>query len=262
VWFDTHAHLSDSKFDSDRADVVHRAYEAGVLGIVEIADGPEEWAKAKALAHQHRDRMWWAAGLHPYHADKSNDDTWAGLKKIAADPQFVAVGEIGLDYAKCPIARDVQQDAFRRGLDLALELDKPVVIHCRDAYADLMPILRAYAPAFEKKHPHSPGVVHCFSGDLTSAQELIAADFYLGIDGPLTYPSSKNLRDIMGQIPLKHLVVETDSPYLPPQSHRGQRNEPLHIAAVGTALTALRGQQSRFISDQLRENSQRLFRLK
>ncbi len=262
MFFDTHAHLSDPKFDSDRAAAIDRAYQGGVVGLVEIADGPGEWTKARTLAHAYKNRMWWAAGLHPYHADQSNDATWADLKQISNDPQFVAVGEIGLDYAKCPIAPSVQQDAFRRGLDLALELNKPVVIHCRDAFADLMPILRTYTSAFKKQQPHSPGVVHCFSGDLEAAQELIAADFYLGVDGPLTYPSSKPLREVFQAVSLDHVVIETDSPYLPPQTHRGQRNEPAHIRTVGTALAAVRGTNINIISDQLISNSERLFRLK
>ena len=133
--------------------------------------------------------------------DLASDATWAELKRIASDPQFVAVGEIGLDYAKCPIAPEVQQRAFRQALDLAIEVDKPVVIHCRDAYADLMPVLRAYANAFKKMHPSSPGVVHCFSGDQSAAEELIAADFYLGIDGPLTYPNAHALRKIIQHVP-------------------------------------------------------------
>jgi TatD DNase family protein len=206
--------------------------------------------------------MWWAAGLHPYHADKSSDATWSELKRLAAHPSFVAVGEIGLDYAKCPIPPEVQRDAFRRGLDAALQLDKPVVIHCREAYHDLMPILRAYAPAFKKNHPNSPGVVHCFSGDGAAAQELIAADFYLGVDAPLTYPSAKTLRDALQYVPVDRLVLETDSPYLPPQTHRGKRNEPSYIAAVATALAVLKGENVAFLAERLLVNSRRLYRLK
>jgi TatD DNase family protein len=262
-WFDTHAHLSDAKFDSDRAETIDRAYQNGVSGIVEIADGPAEWLKAKTLARQYPTRMWWAGGLHPYHADLSSDTTWSELKNLAVrDDQFVAIGEIGLDYAKCPIPPDVQIAAFRRGMDLALELDKPVIIHCREAYDDLLPVLRDYAPALQRRQPHPPGVVHCFSGDESNARELIGWGFYLGIDGPLTYPSAKSLRQIMESIPTEHLVIETDSPYLPPQTHRGQRNEPQHIGAVGTALAVLKGAQSYLLSDQLLVNSQRLYRLK
>jgi TatD DNase family protein len=262
VWFDTHAHLSDAKFDADRAEIVERCYDNGVVGIVEIADGPDEWAKAKNLAHQNQGRMWWAAGLHPYHADKSNDTLWTELKRIADNPQFVAVGEIGLDYAKCPISPDVQQRAFHRGIGLALELDKPMIIHCRDGYKDLMPILRTYAGAFKNSSPRSPGVIHCFSGDQNAADELIEMDFFLGVDGPLTYPSANALRQVIHRVPLKQLVIETDSPYLPPQTHRGQRNEPVHIAAVGEALATLKNQSSKFISAELLQNSQRLYRLK
>lgn len=262
MWFDTHAHLSDSKFDSDRASTVDRSYHSGVSFIVEIADGPLEWTKAQALAHLNQGRMWWAGGLHPYHADQSSDAIWSELKRLSTDSSFVAIGEIGLDYAKCPIPPDVQQQAFRRGIDLAFEINKPVIVHCREAYDDLLPILRSYKSVFDKNRPLSPGVVHCFSGDERAAHELISLGFYLGVDGPITYPSAKNLRSVLEQVPLEHLVVETDSPYLPPQTHRGQRNEPLHIAAMGTALATLKNQDRGAVAEQLMENSHRLYRLK
>jgi TatD DNase family protein len=256
VWFETHAHLSDSKFDSDRDQVIERAFASGLSTIVEIADGPEEWPKAQALAERYPGKIWWAAGLHPYYADKSSPALWAALKKISKHTQFVAIGEVGLDYAKCPIPPSDQQKAFRSGIELALEIDTPLIIHCREAYNDLMPILREHF-----KGGRCPGVVHCFSGNGENAAELVEMGFYLGVDGPITYPNAKSLREALEKIPASSLVLETDSPYLPPQPHRGQRNEPSYLPQIGTHLASLRGNLVANFAETTSENGRRLFRL-
>lgn len=260
MWVDTHAHLSDAKFDQDRDAVVERAIKAGVTYLVEIADGPDEWPKAQSLAEKHAAHMSWAAGLHPYHADQSTPDLWKRLETIAVHPQFVAIGEIGLDYAKCPIPRDVQIATFRAGIELSLKIKKPMVIHCREAYADLLPVLSSYFP--KSKSNVSPGVVHCFSGNAENAQALIEMGFYLGVDGPITYPSAKPLREALMGVPLENLVLETDSPYLPPQTHRGQRNEPLHIPQIGFSLAHLREISTDDLARKTAANSFLLFRVK
>lgn len=255
-WFETHAHLSDSKFDLDREQVIEKAFTAGLSAIVEIADSPAEWPKAQQLAEKYPGRMWWAAGLHPYYADQSTPDLWKQLKDLTKHPQFVAVGEIGLDYAKCPIPPLDQQKAFRAGIELALETNKPVVVHCRDAYQDLMPLLRSYFST-----PSNPGVIHCFSGNRENAKELTQMGFYLGVDGPLTYPSAAALREAIQTIPTERLVLETDSPYLPPQTHRGQRNEPSLLPLIGNHLALLRKMAPTELAHITRLNSINLFRL-
>ncbi len=257
MWFETHAHLSDAKFDWDRDQVIDRAFSSGLSTIIEIADGPEEWPKARALAERYSGRMWWAAGLHPYYADKSTPELWRELKQLTKHPQFVAIGEVGLDYAKCPIPHDQQQLAFECGIELANEIDKPLIIHCREAYGDLMPILRRH---FSSKKS-CPGVVHCFSGDRDNADELVSMGFYLGVDGPVTYPSANGLREALADVPLHSIVLETDSPYLPPQSHRGQRNEPAYLPKIGTHLASVRGNAVASLAELTAENGRKLFRL-
>src|SRR5262245_50389855 len=147
MWFDTHAHLSDPKFDSDRKETIDRAFANGIAGIIEIADGPDEWEKARCLAEQYPGKMWWAAGLHPYYSDQSSDEVFSSLKSFANHPQFVAIGEVGLDYAKCPIPADKQKQALAKALRLAKEINKPLIIHCREAFDDLLTIFRI---AFEQ----------------------------------------------------------------------------------------------------------------
>jgi TatD DNase family protein len=203
--------------------------------------------------------MWWAGGIHPYHADQSGPAVWSGLERLAADPRFVAVGEIGLDYAKCPIPRERQIVAFEEGLDLADRLDKPVVIHCRDAYADLMPILRRRGQ--ERRGGQVPGVVHCFSGDGDQARELTGLGYLLGVDGPITYPNAEKLRRALEGVPVESFVIETDSPYLPPQSRRGQRNEPSCLPEVALRLAMHKRCPPAEAADIWMANSRRLFRL-
>ena len=227
--------------------------------IIEIADGPTEWEKAKRLAESHAGVMWWAGGIHPYHADQSSPDVWNQLAALAQDPRFVAVGEIGLDYAKCPIPRERQIQTFEEGLSLAERLSKPVVIHCREAYADLMPILRARGSACG--NGDAPGVVHCFSGNAEQARELRALGFFLGVDGPVTYPNATGLREALDAVPIESFVLETDSPYLPPQSRRGQRNEPSCLPEIGLRLAAHKRCPPSEAAEIWTRNAHRLFRI-
>ncbi len=258
VWFDTHVHLSDPKFDSDRDQVLEKIFSSGLAGFVEIADGPSEWPKAQALAERFPGKIWWAAGLHPYFSDQGSIVLWKQLEELSQHPQFVALGEVGLDYAKCPIPREKQMESFESALDLAEKINKPLVVHCRDAYADLLPMLKQ---RFSPNPTVSPGVIHCFSGNQNEADELIHLGFYLGVDGPLTYPKAQDLRDIFSKIPLEKVVLETDSPYLPPQPFRGQRNEPTHVSHIGNKLAEIRQMAPALLSQQLLENSLQLFRL-
>jgi TatD DNase family protein len=258
VWFDTHVHLSDPQFDADREAVIKRARAAGVSILVEIADGPPEWEKARTLSDQHPETVWWAAGLHPYYADQSSSDVWKQLKGFSTHPRFVAVGEVGLDYAKATVPPEIQKKAFRQAIELSIQIKKPLIVHCRNAYPDLHPILKEY---FHGTGP-TPGVVHCFSGTQEDADKLIAMGFYLGVDGPLTYPSAKALREVMINVPLSRIVLETDSPYLPPQTHRGQRSEPLYVVSVGEKLAEIRGLDIQTAFRQTTANGCALFGLK
>lgn len=252
-WIDTHAHLSDSKFDSDRIDVIDRAFNAGVAKIVEIADGPSEWEKAKTLAERYPGRLYWAAGIHPYFADQGTDENIARLKTFARHPAFVAFGEIGLDFAKCTIPKDVQRRTFERCLAVARETQKPVIIHCRAGFDDLHPMLQSI------KGTDRPGVIHCFSGTAEDAKAVLDLGFFVGVDGPLTYPNAQGLRNLFQTLPLDRILLETDSPYLPPQPHRGERNEPAYLPLIGEKLSELRKMNADKLSLILSRNFHTLF---
>ncbi|MDE2491738.1 MAG: TatD family hydrolase [Elusimicrobia bacterium] len=238
---DTHAHLGDPAFDADREDAIARAAEAGVTRFVEIADNPDEWSRAVALARAHPGRALCALGLHPYYADRF-DDGFVGRLRAALDaaPEAAAIGEIGLDYAKAAVPRDVQRRAFEALLDAAAGWDVPVVVHCRDAYADLLPILRARFPGPPAGRRYR-GVVHCFSGTPDEAVACAELGFALGADGPVTYKKNDALREAFRRAGPGATVLETDCPYLPPQSARGKRNEPRAIAEIAAKLAEVWG---------------------
>jgi TatD DNase family protein len=241
-YFDTHAHLADERFSSDRAEVVRRAREAGVTRIAEIADGPAEWDLALKLCRQPHDGVTFACalGLHPYHAADFSTELLDDLKSHAKLPEVVAVGEIGLDYAKGSAPREIQLPVFERLLDAARAIEKPAVIHCREAFPDALAALRNLYPSRPERGGFW-GVVHCFTGNADQAVELAGLGFALGVDGPVTYPKNEGLRAALKAAGPSVLVLETDSPFLPPQSSRGQRNEPRAIPEIAARLAETLG---------------------
>jgi TatD DNase family protein len=238
VLFDTHVHLGDDRFALDRAEVLQRAAARGVFFLVEIADSPAQWSGAVALSRAYPARVRCALGLHPYHASDCTEEILRVLGRAILQPEVVAVGEIGLDYARGEISRPVQRAACERLLASCRCWDKPAVIHCRNAYEDLRGILRNIFPSPPAQNRFW-GVVHCFSGDVEDAQALAAMGFALGADGPITYPKNDSLRDAFLRVGISRMVLETDSPYLPTQDRRGQRNEPAAVATIAEAAARI-----------------------
>jgi TatD DNase family protein len=245
---DTHCHLSDPKFDGDRADALSRAWQAGLSAVVEIADAEPMWAPARALAEAHPGRVWWAPGFHPYVADKFDEGLPSRVREALSHPQAVALGEIGLDYFKhCAVPRDRQKDVFSALAAAGFSAGKPLILHCResdaastDAQEDMLSILRGLLPP-SGGGGSVRGVAHCFQGTIDNARRFIDLGFMIGIDAPVTYPKAESLREMVRALPLSSLVLETDSPYLPPQERRGQRNEPSFLPAVADAVARAKG---------------------
>lgn len=220
---DTHAHLSDSKFDADRDEVVKKASDAGVNMIFEIACDPAEWDKA--LEFSKRDNVYISFGIHPHDASKASPLYFEKLELLIQNKKTIAIGEIGLDYHYDFSPRHIQREVFIKQLDMAVKHNKPVIIHCRSAYEEVITLLKNYIPL-------PKGVIHCFSGNIEEAKICVEMGFLLGIDGPVTYPKSDKLKQVAAEIPLEKLLVETDCPYLAPQKYRGQRNEPAYVTEV------------------------------
>jgi TatD DNase family protein len=251
---DTHAHVQDEKFDEDRAEVIERAMAAGVERIINIGDTIESSARAVKLAQDYAG-VYAAVGIHPQEAGKmmaSHDDLLASWAEL---PKVVAIGEIGLDYYYENCSRQCQHDVFVRQLDIARQMHLPVSIHDREAHGDLMEIIK-------KEGKGINGVIHCFSGSWEMARELLKRGWYLGIDGPLTFKNAAKLPEIVQQIPLERLLVETDSPYLAPVPKRGHRNEPAFVRFIAEKAAEIRGIAFEEFAAATTQNARDLFGIK
>lgn len=250
--FDTHCHVNDGAYAEDRPAVFDRAAAAGVGLMLCPATDMETSAQCITMAREH-DGLYAAVGIHPEEAAKTQDGDVEKLRQwIRAEEKVVAVGEVGLDYHWPEPARDIQQAVFIDMVKLAVELDVPIIIHDREAHGDTLDILRQYGKGLR-------GVFHCYSGSLEMTDELLRMGFYFGFDGPLTYPNSKRAKRVASHLPLERIVVETDCPYLTPQAHRGQRNEPAYVRYVAEEIAALRDIDTAEVARVTTENAKRLF---
>lgn len=247
---DTHCHLTWPDFDTDREAVIARARQAGVTRLITIGagQGVEGNAKAVALAERH-EAIYAAVGLHPHDAKLFTAHALAELEALATHPKVVAIGEIGLDYHYDFASHAEQHAAFRAQLDLARRLDLPILLHQREAEEDLLAILDsvtlaqeiASAPAGPRNDRPIRGIQHCFGGSLAYAQEMMRRGFVLGIGGVVTFKKSESLRAVVKALPLAHLVLETDAPYLAPVPYRGKRNEPAYLIETAKVVAAIQG---------------------
>lgn len=258
---DTHAHLGDDQFSADRAEALARAEAAGVGRVVEIADAPADWDAAVALSRARPEQVRCALGLHPYYAAQYEPGLLARLEKKLKLPEVVAVGEIGLDYVKAEVGREPQLAAFRALLSFCRDSGAPAVVHCRGAYEDLRAVLGELFSAPPPQGRPFWGVVHCFSGGEDDALFCRDRGFALGVDGPVTYPKNDALRAALKAAGPECLVLETDSPYLPPQSRRGKRNEPALLPEIAERLAATMGLTPAELAQKTSSNARALFRL-
>lgn len=237
---DTHCHLDFHQFDADRDDVVRRAAEAGVAVIVNPATDLASSRRAIALAERYPG-VYAQVGVHPNDSADFDAATLEELRRLAAHPKVVAIGEIGLDYYWERVPHGQQHAAFEAQLELAAELDLPVVIHCRDAHADLRDVLRKWVPGAQKRRGSDAmlGVLHAYSGDLALAEEAFSWNMVLSLGGPVTFRNAKGLHGLVAALPLQRLMLETDAPYLAPHPYRGQRNEPAYLVLIAESMAAL-----------------------
>jgi TatD DNase family protein len=233
---DSHAHIDSADFDADREAMLERARAAGVATILAIGSGPEIEKLGAAIPYAEKhDWIYAAAGIHPHEARHATDAHYAELDRLARHPRAIAWGEIGLDYHYDHSPRDVQANVFRHQLEQARAAKRPVIIHCREAWPDCLKILEE-----AWRSSGLGGIFHCFSGTLEEARWGLDMGFLVSFAGNMTYPKSQGLRDVARGIPLDRLLVETDSPYLAPQTHRGKRNEPAFVVDVARTLANVR----------------------
>lgn len=261
---DTHAHLDHPKFDTDREAVIRRARDAGVGTIITVGADMASSRASVALAESYMG-IYATVGVHPHDAKAVSAADLDELRRLAAHARVVAVGEMGLDYYWDHSPHKVQKEVFEAQLEVAVEAGKPVVIHIRDkkehraAYDDALDILNKWATDLPAGRI---GVLHCFSGDPDAAQRALELGFYLGVDGPVTYPNAAGLREIAAHIPLDRLLLETDCPYLTPQFRRGKRNEPAYLGQIAEIIVRVKGISTERAAQATTENAQKLFGLK
>jgi TatD DNase family protein len=252
--FDTHAHLHFPEFAEDLPAVLERGRAAGVARLLTIGTDVETSRAAVALAEADA-RVWASVGIHPHDAAEADEAAFAEIERLAAAPRVVAVGEIGLDFFRNLSPRDAQERTLRRLLELARRLRKPALIHCRDAHEETLAILA------EARVGEMGGIMHCFSGDVAIARRCLDLGLTLSLAGPVTYPNARALPDVARFAPVDRLVVETDCPYLPPQGHRGQRNEPAYLALTAARVAELRGEPLDTLGPRMSDNARRLLRV-
>ncbi len=259
-FFDTHTHLQLREFDADRPAVIGRARAAGVRRMLVLGVDLATSQEAVSLARS-QEGLLAAAGCHPHDAKLMTDGSWEGLEALAASERVVAVGEIGLDFYRDLSPRDVQIAAFKRQLALATTLAKPVAVHCREAHDEMLPILESWSRACGAGLPDGRplGLMHHFSGDADLAERYVEFGFLVSIHCSVTYPNAQRLQSVASLLPLDKIVVETDSPFGPPQSHRGQRNEPSFLVEAVARIAALRGVSSEAVAEATTSNALRLF---
>ena len=231
--FDTHCHLDDEKFDPDREEAFERLRARGVTRLVCVGSDLPTSRTSLRFAQTH-ENTWAACGVHPHEASAAPEGYLDELRALCREDRIVAVGEIGLDYYYDLSPRDVQKRVLSEQLDLACELDMPVIFHIRDAHGDMIDLFRSRSVL-------PRGIIHCFSGSAETAMEYVRMGFYISFSGPLTFKKAPNLQAAAQAVPLDRLLVETDSPYLAPEPVRGRRNEPANVWYVCEKLAQLRG---------------------
>lgn len=258
---DSHAHLDTPAFDADRAEVIARAQAAGVELFLEIAGSDVakgSVATGIALAEQH-DFIYAAVGLHPHEASLYDEALEQQFLQLMTHPKVIGWGEIGLDYYYDHSPRDVQQQVFRRQLELALQVNKPIIIHTRDAEDDTIQLLRD--AWFECGGSEYGGIIHCFTGTQKLADAALAMGMHISFSGVVTFKNAHELRAVAESVPLEKLLVETDCPYLAPVPYRGKRNEPAFVKETATFLANLRGVSFEELAEVTSANFRRLFKL-
>lgn len=249
---DSHAHLEMKEFDPDRKEVIERARLAGVDCIVTVGTNPGLSRKALSIARQY-ENIYATVGIHPHDVAQAGDQTLDELKLLAEDPKIVAYGEIGLDYFRNISPREKQIEMFAKQLELASELNLPVIIHDRDAHEETLSLVKSSGVC--------SGVFHCFSGDWAMAKQCIDLGFYISVPGVVTFEKSKVLQEVVRKAPLDSILLETDCPYLTPVPHRGKRNEPSFIVHTAKKVAEITGLTWEDVARKAAANTRKLFRI-
>jgi TatD DNase family protein len=264
---DSHAHLDSPRYDEDRDALLTRAYEAGVRTVLSIGigEGPDTMHQALDLARRYADqpgvpKIYASAGVHPHEAQLAGDTAYTRLDHLLQQPEVLACGEIGLDYYYDNSPREVQKAAFVRQMEISAARKKPIIIHCRpsdnstNAWDETLDTLEAqWAPTA------LGGILHCFTGDWTHATRAMDLGFLISFAGNITFPKAQPIRDVLAEVPLDRMLIETDAPFLAPVPNRGKRNEPAWVAQVAAKVAEVKGISAEEAALTTAENFHRFF---
>ena len=250
MYFDTHAHYDSGAFNADRFEILN-CMPDGNVGLIVNPGCDLISSKAAIELAERYDFVYAAVGWHPEDIDKLTDEAFCEMAGLAEHPKCLAIGEIGLDYYWDATHKAEQKALFRRQIELALKLDKPVIVHDREAHGDSMEIVCDY--------PQLRGVFHCYSGSVEMAAELLKRGWYLGFDGPITYKNARKALEVLEMCPLDRIVIETDSPYLTPVPNRGKRNDSRQLEYVVQKIAEIKGLSADEIENISFENGKKLY---
>ena len=252
--FETHAHYDDERFDEDRDILIEKLFQKNICNIINVGASIESTKTTIALAKKY-ENMYAAAGVHPSDIAGLNEETLAWLNEQTKDPKVIAVGEIGLDYYwdKEEDVQKAQRYWFAQQMGLARESQLPVIIHSRDAAEDTMRVMK------EVHAEEIPGVIHCYSYSPEMAKEFIKMGYYIGVGGVVTFKNAKKLKETVMQIPLERILLETDSPYMAPEPHRGSRNDSGNLVYVAEKIAELKGITAKEVENATLTNARKLF---
>lgn len=253
--FESHAHYDDEAFDEDRESLLLSLRERGIGTVINIGASLSGSEASVKLAEQYS-FIYAAVGVHPSEIGELNEESFARLRALCSHPKVVAVGETGLDYHYSEPEAALQKEWFEKQLLLAREVKRPVIIHSREAAKDTLDIMQAL------RAEEIGGVVHCFSYAKEMAREYLNMDFYFGIGGVITFKNAKKLKEAVAYLPMEKILLETDSPYLAPEPHRGERNSSLNLSFVAEAIAELKGVSCEEVVRVTEENAKRLFGVK
>lgn len=252
--FDTHAHFNDAQFDEDRIEAIGRAKKNGVEYILTVSSDIASSIENVSLTQNH-DIFYAAIGVHPHSVIDLNNNIISALTDFSSYPKVVAIGEIGLDYFYDNSPREAQKIWFSKQISLARNVKLPIIVHDRDAHEDTMNILRS------EKAGEVGGVLHCYSGSVEMARELLNMGFMISFAGPVTFKNANKLLEVAKYVPDDMLLIETDCPYLAPEPYRGKRNESAYVKYTAEKIAELRGKSFDYIAEKTTSNAKRLFRI-
>lgn len=250
MYFDSHAHYDDKRFDEDRESLISYMHQHGVDYILNSGESMKAIKSGLQLAQEY-DFIYTAVGIHPHNVKSLTEDDMTILKLFAQKPKVQAIGEIGLDFYYDNSPRDAQRKWFRRQLELARELDMPVIIHSREASQECFDII--------KESGVRKGDIHCYSGSVEMAINYIEMGFYIGVGGVVTYNNAKKLVDVVDSIPLNRILIETDCPYLSPVPNRGKRNDSTNLKFVVDKISEIKGISHDEVAKTTSDNAKKLF---